>query len=63
MHSTRILSIAALAAFTACSHASSSARATGEPSTAAGDMAPQQTTQWGPAPAVFPPGAEFAPLT
>ena len=64
MRTIRFVIIAALTAFTACSHASSGAKATGEPSSAAAsaDAPSQQTTQWGPAPAVFPPGAEFAVL-
>jgi quercetin dioxygenase-like cupin family protein len=63
VRSNHFIFIAAMAAFTACSQGSANSNATSEPSFAAStDMAPQQTVQWGPAPAVFPPGAEFAVL-
>ena len=57
MRSTRFVSIATLAAFTACTHTT---RPTDIGSGGTGDTGPQQTSQWGPAPSVFPPGAQFA---
>jgi quercetin dioxygenase-like cupin family protein len=63
MRGSRIITVAAILATVACSKEST---ATAAPSAAnasvAASNAPQQEFQWGPAPAVFPPGAEFAVL-
>jgi len=56
---SHFITLASLFAVTACSHGSPGSQATSSPGSA-GDIASQQTTQWGPAPSVFPPGAEFA---
>jgi quercetin dioxygenase-like cupin family protein len=56
MRSTRFIHVGTLIAFAACTHTP----ATTEAGAVAGDSGPQQTIQWGPAPAVFPPGAQFA---
>ena len=63
MRGSHVIAIAAILATAACSKDSN---ATAAPSaanaTVAASNAPQQEFQWGPAPAVFPPGAEMAVL-
>jgi len=58
MRSTRFISFATIFAFMACAHGGTRSTEVGSGQTA--DTGPQQTIQWGPAPAVFPPGAQFA---
>lgn len=61
MHRTHAVLCTAALALSACSRSS----ATTDPSAASLDAAAsesQQNFQWGPAPAVFPPGAQFAVL-
>jgi quercetin dioxygenase-like cupin family protein len=64
MRTPRLMLALALSALAACSQGLSTTKATAKPFAAAvsPDMPSQQTIQWGPAPAVFPPGAEFAVL-
>jgi quercetin dioxygenase-like cupin family protein len=63
MRASHVIAIAAILATAACSKDST---ATAAPATAnatvAASNAPQQEFPWGPAPAVFPPGAEMAVL-
>jgi len=60
--------IAAAVAMAACTKAAANSNTPDSPSSTASlaaaqaSAAPQQGIQWGPAPAVFPPGAEFAVL-
>jgi quercetin dioxygenase-like cupin family protein len=58
MRSIRFAHVAALLGFTACTHNA----VTRPDATSGGNVVsgPQQTVQWGPAPVVFPPGAQFA---
>lgn len=58
MRSTRFISVATMFAFTACTH--NGTRSTEIGSGQNDETGPQQTIQWGPAPAVLPPGAQFA---
>jgi quercetin dioxygenase-like cupin family protein len=54
---------AIVVALTACAQGSArSNTASGLGSATLAETGPQQSVQWGPAPAVFPPGAEFAVL-
>lgn len=68
MHFRDAILIAAALAITACSthsvssNASSAPKATAPTSTAVAASASQPGVAWGPAPAVFPPGAEIAIL-
>jgi len=63
MRGTRFLFVATLFALTACRGISVARQAGGEAGTPAlGATGPQQSIPWGPAPAVFPPGAQFAVL-
>ena len=68
MHRKRALFIAALVAIAACSKDSPSSAAPSAPLSTLAAAAPSTAErhggdiQWGPAPAVFPPGAEFAVL-
>lgn len=63
MHNRHAILVAAVLAIAACSKGSATGDApNAPPSTAAASAAPQQDIQWGPAPSVFPPGAEFAVL-
>jgi quercetin dioxygenase-like cupin family protein len=59
MRSSHSLLITSLFALAACARGSTTRQAGNEP---AADVGPQQVTQWGPAPVVFPPGAQFAVL-
>jgi len=63
MRGSHVIAVAAILAMVACSKDSA---ATAAPSAANASVAvsnaPQQEFQWGPAPAVFPPGAEMAVL-
>jgi quercetin dioxygenase-like cupin family protein len=62
VHSTSLIIVAALLS-SACSKSSSSNDVPSAPTTQASHSAvPQNSIQWGPAPAVFPPGAEMAVL-
>jgi len=63
MRGTRLFFVATLLALTACRGISAARQAGGEagtPTLAA--TGPQQSIPWGPAPAVFPSGAQFAVL-
>jgi quercetin dioxygenase-like cupin family protein len=63
MRSSRVIYIAALVAIAACSKASGSESAPDTTPTApSASKADQQDIQWGPAPAVLPPGAQIAVL-
>jgi quercetin dioxygenase-like cupin family protein len=63
MRGTRFLFVATLFALTACRGISAARQANGEAGTVAlAATGPQQSVPWGPAPAVFPPGAQFAVL-
>jgi len=65
MRDSHVLAIAGILATAACSKESNAtaAPATATPNaTVAASNAPQQEFPWGPAPAVFPPGAEMAVL-
>src|SRR6478735_4337936 len=61
MRSTLIL-VAALIAAASCSTASTSNGEVSAPASASGSKGPGHDLVWGPAPAVFPPGAEMAVL-
>jgi hypothetical protein len=63
VHNRHAILVAAVLAIAACSKGSATSDApNAPPTTAAPSAAPQQDIQWGPAPSVFPPGAEFAVL-
>jgi len=59
---TSIILLAALVGLAACSKESSSNGEIAAPNSSSASRDPQQAFQWGPAPAVFPPGAEMAVL-
>jgi quercetin dioxygenase-like cupin family protein len=61
VRTVHLILIAALPALAACSKTSTSARSE-TPAPSPGNTASGQQIHWGPAPAVFPPGAEFAVL-
>jgi quercetin dioxygenase-like cupin family protein len=60
MRSTRSFIAATLVAVSAAACSSVNRQASEPGSVAVTDAGPQQTIQWGPAPAVFPPGAQLA---
>ena len=57
-----VIFVAALILAAACSKESTSNGEISAPATAAAARGPERDFQWGPAPAVFPPGAEMAVL-
>src|SRR5689334_11883247 len=60
MRSRILFILAALSSMAACSKESSSSSAIVPIAGAQTSRAPQNDVQWGPAPSVFPPGAEMA---
>ena len=57
-----IIFVAASILAAACSKESTSNGEISAPATASASRGPERDLQWGPAPAVFPPGAEMAVL-
>jgi quercetin dioxygenase-like cupin family protein len=63
MRGSHVIAVAAIFAIAACSKDSNATAAPGAANASvAVSHSPQQEFQWGPAPAVFPPGAEMAVL-
>jgi len=57
-----VIFVAAMIVAAACSKESTSNGEISAPATASASRGPERELQWGPAPAIFPPGAEMAVL-
>jgi len=62
MRSSHFILVAALSALAACSNAAHGTNPSSASAPTAATNAAEQNLQWGPAPSVFPPGAEMAVL-